>query len=63
MLAVMGLVALLAGACTKDDCKYCYYSKDGQEVALGELCGEEVKTIEDSGFDIGGVNYDGYCKD
>ena len=44
---------LVFTSCTKDenDCKMCSYKEsDGSTVSMGELCGNEYKTVEASGF-------------
>lgn len=53
---VTGVIALTAisvlSSCKKeDDCKVCQYTEsDGSTVSMGELCGDEYKTVETSGF-------------
>jgi len=51
ILALIGSVVLTS--CVKDDavCKVCSYTQtDGSAVSLGQLCGDEYKTVESSGY-------------
>ena len=42
---------LVFSSCTKDDCKVCHYTEvSGNTVSMGELCDDEYKTVETSGF-------------
>lgn len=44
---------LVFTSCNKDnnDCKVCRYTEsDGSIVSMGELCGDEYKTVQTSGF-------------
>lgn len=44
---------LVFTSCNKDnnDCKVCRYTEvSGNTVSMGELCGDEYKTVETSGF-------------
>ena len=57
LTAYFGILALVGGvflsSCTKDDaeCKVCSYNEsDGSNVSMGELCGDEYKTVESTGF-------------
>jgi len=44
-------VSILSSCAKEDDCKVCHYTEtDQSKVSMGELCGEEYKTVETSGF-------------
>ena len=54
---ITGIIAAIAisvlSSCNKDnnDCKVCSYTESGgSNVSLGELCGDEYKTVESNGF-------------
>lgn len=54
---ITGIIAFAAisilSSCKKneEDCKVCSYTEsDGSTVSMGELCGDEYKTVETSGF-------------
>lgn len=57
----IGLVALAAVACKKEECHECHYDGPNGEVELGEKCGDELETLEKSGYNAGGTNYDVHC--
>lgn len=57
LTASFGVLMLVSGfllsSCTKDDaeCKVCHYTEvSGNTVSMGELCGDEYKTVESTGF-------------
>lgn len=54
LTGVFALTAVsILSSCSKneDDCKVCHYSEsDGSTVSMGELCGDEYKTVQTSGF-------------
>ena len=51
ILALVGGVLLTSCAKDKETCKVCSYNEsDGSNVSMGELCGNEYKTVESSGF-------------
>ena len=58
-----GVMAL--GSCVKDDdtCKVCHYNEtDGSSVSLGQLCGNEYKTVESSGYVSGTGHHSVTCE-
>tara|TARA_B100001758_G_C18033937_1_gene414536 strand:- start:271 stop:480 length:210 start_codon:yes stop_codon:yes gene_type:complete len=50
-------------ACNKEECYECHYDgPNGAEVELeGEYCGDAAHDIEESGYDVDGVNYTVHC--
>ena len=49
-------------ACNKDECYECHYDgPNGEEVEIGEYCGDAAQDIETAGYDVDGVNYDVHC--
>lgn len=61
MIVGMGVVALAFTACKKEECHECHYDKDGQEIELGEKCGDDLEAIEASGYNDGGTVYEVHC--
>ena len=48
----------------KEECHECHYDDaNGNEVELGEKCGEELENLEANGYTIGGVTYEVHCHD
>lgn len=56
-----GFIILASVSCKKDECHECHYEKNDVEVELGERCGDDLKNIEASGFNDGGVVYEVHC--
>jgi len=49
-------------ACNKEECYECHYDgPNGEEVEIGEYCGDAAQDIETTGWDVDGVNYDVHC--
>ncbi len=49
-------------ACNKEECYECHYDgPNGEEVEIGEYCGDDAQNIETAGYDVDGVNYDVHC--
>lgn len=61
MIVGMSVVALAFAACKKEECHECHYDKDGQEIELGEKCGDDLEAIEASGYNDGGTVYEVHC--
>ena len=58
----LALVAMTAVSCKKNQCSECHYDDaQGEEVELGEKCGDELETLESDGYNLGGVNYVVHC--
>jgi hypothetical protein len=54
--------ATLFVSCDKNDCHSCHYDKNGEEIELGEKCGEELETLEANGYtDTTGNKYVVHC--
>ncbi len=62
-LIIIGISVLTLAftACKKEECHECHYEKNGQEVELGEKCGDDLEAIEASGYNDGGTVYDVHC--
>jgi hypothetical protein len=61
MLSFIALGAVTLSACGKNKCHECHYEKDGQEIELGEKCGDDLEAIEASGFNDNGTVYEVHC--
>ena len=49
-------------ACNKEECYECHYDgPNGQEVEIGEYCGDAAQDIETSGYTVDSVNYVVHC--
>ena len=60
-ILVLGLIALGFASC-KEQCGECHYDDaSGQEVEIGEYCGEDLETIEQTGYNVDGTNYVVHC--
>lgn len=61
-VAFIGLVALAAVACKKEECHDCHYDgPNGTEVELGNKCGDDLETLEKNGYNVDGTNYTVHC--
>ncbi|MBT6438995.1 MAG: hypothetical protein HOB26_10005 [Flavobacteriales bacterium] len=62
-LSVLALsTTLMFSACKKEECYECHYDDaNGDEVELGEKCGDEIGDLETSGHTTGGVTYTVHC--
>lgn len=61
IVGVMLLASVAFISCKKNKCAECHYDKDGQEVELGNYCGDDIEDIEASGHNEDGVNYTVHC--
>ena len=61
MLSFIALGAVTLSACGKSKCHECHYEKDGQEIELGEKCGDDLEAIEASGYNDNGTVYEVHC--
>ncbi len=60
VLAVSSM--LMLSACKKEECHECHYDDtNGDEVELGEKCGDEIKDLEANGYIISGTTYTVHC--
>lgn len=61
-VAVGVTVALFAASCNKQECAECHYDDgQGNEVELGERCGEDLEALEANGHTVDGVHYEAHC--
>ena len=61
-LFALALVASsFLSACKKNQCTECHYEKNGLEVELGEKCGDDIETLESSGYNDNGTVYEVHC--
>jgi hypothetical protein len=62
---IFGSVVLLAAtmqSCTKNKCHECHYDDaSGNEVEIGEKCGDELETLEANGYTDSTGNYVVHC--
>ncbi len=61
LLLVSSLSLFLFSACNK--CAACHYDFNGDEVEIGEYCGDDLEMIENSGFQEGDSTYTVHCHD
>jgi hypothetical protein len=62
---IFGSVVLLAAtmqSCTKNKCHECHYDDaSGNEVEIGEKCGDELETLEANGYTDSTGNHVVHC--
>jgi hypothetical protein len=62
---IFGSVVFLAAtmqSCTKNKCHECHYDDaSGNEVEIGEKCGDELETLEANGYTDSTGNYVVHC--
>jgi len=62
---IFGSVVFLAAimqSCSKNKCHECHYDDaSGNEVAIGEKCGDELETLEANGYTDSTGNYVVHC--
>lgn len=62
VLGTVVFVMVTLTACKKEECHECHYEDaSGAEVELGEKCGDELESLEASGYNTGGTNYEVHC--
>ncbi len=54
-------VALFFASCKKEECHDCHYDGPTGEVELGEKCGDDLETLEASGYAVDGTVYTVHC--
>lgn len=60
-MIVGATIILAAASCKKEECHECHYEMNGSEVELGEKCGDDLKSLEASGYTVNGTVYDVHC--
>lgn len=60
-LVAGAVITLVLASCKKEECHECHYEYNGQEVELGERCGDDLKNLEASGYAVDGTVYDVHC--
>ncbi len=60
VLAVM--ISLLAVSCKKK-CHECHYDFNGSIVEIGEYCGDDLASIEASGYVVADSTYEVHCEE
>lgn len=62
-LAVAAIASLaILSACNKEECHECHYDDaNGDEVEIGEKCGDEIEDLEANGYEKDGVTYTVHC--
>ena len=58
LFAVSGLALI---SCSKRKCSQCHYDKNGQEIELGEYCGDDREKLEADGYNDNGTVYEAHC--
>ncbi len=59
-IAVLGTISF--ASCKK--CEECHYDDaSGNEVQLGELCGDELKNAEENGYTVGDTTVTLHCEE
>ena len=62
LLGTLMFTMLILTACKKEECHECHYEDaSGAEVELGEKCGDDLESLEASGYNAGGTNYEVHC--
>jgi hypothetical protein len=51
----------LAVSCKKNKCAECHYDKNDVEVELGEKCGDDLESLESSGYMVNDTLYEVHC--
>lgn len=60
--ALLVVSSLTLNSCGKNKCHECHYDLNGQEVDLGEYCGDDLKSMEANGYtDSLGVLHEVHC--
>jgi hypothetical protein len=57
----LSILALSVASCKKNKCTECHYDKNGTEVELGEKCGDDIETLEASGYNDNDTIYEVHC--
>lgn len=61
-LILLGLSVVVITSCKKNNCHECHYEDDaGQEVELGEKCGDELEDLEANGITVDGTKREVHC--
>lgn len=55
------IFSAIVQSCKKNQCHECHYDKAGQEVELGEYCGEALEDLEAQGYTDSTGNYVVHC--
>jgi hypothetical protein len=62
ILALAATAVLFSmGSCKK--CAECHYDLNDTEVEIGEYCGDDLKEIEKSGYQVNGQTLEVHCHD
>lgn len=60
-LATSAFLVFGLTSCNKEECHECHYELNGQEVELGEKCGDALTELEASGYALDGQVYEVHC--
>lgn len=60
ILLITVLAGLSVASCKK--CEECHYDKDGAEVEIGEICGDDLKEAEENGYAVGDTVVTIHCE-
>lgn len=64
MLSATVVASAVLASCDKDkDCKDCHYDTDAGEVEIGERCGDDIKALEKSGYEVNDSTYTVHCEE
>ena len=62
LIFTAAIVAITLFSCGKNKCHECHYDDaSGNEVALGEKCGDELETLEANGYSDTTGNHVVHC--
>jgi hypothetical protein len=61
ILVPVAIAGLSAVSCKKNKCAECHYDKNGAEVELGEKCGDDLESLESSGYMVNDTLYEVHC--
>lgn len=55
------LMSIALSSCKK--CAECHYDTNNGHIEIGEYCGDDLKEIEKSGFEVQGEVFEVHCHD
>lgn len=61
MLSGLMMLGVALSSCKK--CAECHYDTSNGNIEIGEYCGDDLKEIEKSGFEVNGEVFEVHCHD
>ena len=62
-VALLASGVALIGFMSCNKCEDCHYDMDGQEVEIGEICGDELEDAEANGYAVGDTVVTIHCEE